>query len=1009
MLKLLSNLIEKSRSRRKKVLLFLGAGASIESGAPNTEQIVDRVLKDSLDDFSQVTSVNKYQKFYEILDRLSMEERHLLLAEVFEGLAPSEGYARLAELVHQEFFEVVITTNYDSMLESSWTERGLVPGRDYHIYVVNSNKESELGRFLRSPLHKIIKLHGDLGSGILLFTPEETFEFPEEVKRHMRDLTRETILFVGYSGRDRDVFKFLSNEGESVWWVNPTEPDFQKTEDRKIIQFLLNRHSDRNILFGDAARFDSFFRSLYELLTGNALPSAPAQDWDTLKSAVLQQANRYLDETRKGKYTPELYAERASLNQEIIQFFQSDRSALLLTGKSGVGKTNLVCNLAEKLLSEGNLVLLYNCGGALTIDIEDEIAKDLFLDPTTPLALSLSKVNEKALGHGKYIVIVFDAVNEFQFGDTRAPDLLRKIDGLIGRTQLSQVKFVVTCRSTTWDELELLGKTSLYWNRYYTGDEQRPLEIQRFTAEELERAYVLYQRRFDLLSNIEELSNVTREKCKDPLMLRMLSEVYMRQDVPKDAPTALVFQDYYQSKVRQPEDDLFLDNIVSAMWTQRTIFLSLHWLQSDETLGGNVKTGLDSPYYRMKDTGVLSEYQAGPLGDAWVKFTYDRLHEYVLARHLLRENSNSTSLPLQVEEWIKQSREYSPLWGAAQTLLLLMKDDRLFLHLSESSNYETRDLVVNVLTLLYEDAPSQTLRLLNQILKSTLEPAKRVALNVAYNIGQPGKQIFIHGATSTSETTRQITANYIYLLWRRDPDFGFDILTELEKLISFQSIPSLPMVAETMLRVVFEISLNYVHDGQVIGNLSMMVQRLATKLWLTHDASKGLGGGIAKTVRNLMFPVATKVMAAQVTTQMLLGGFIPIDQFLASTEERTRMRMVVTRVGKDIHPNEALDEIKKMVSSNLIYPNSVVAGVLASLLARDPDTTIPLLRNMFNSTNETIPRLSILLSCMVLTPTSQIKPTVFLEFLDELTRRFVAENRDFPTGGFWTSFRPNTV
>lgn len=532
MLKLLSNLLEKSRSRNRKVLLFLGAGASIESGAPNTEQIVDRVLKENLDDPSQVNAANKYEKFYEILDRLSMEERHLLLAEVFEGLAPSEGYARLAELVQRGFFEIVITTNFDHMLETSLTDQNLVPGRDYHVYVVSMNKDAEIGRFLRSPLRKIIKLHGDLGSGILLFTPEETFEFPEEVKRHLRDLTRETMLFVGYSGRDRDVMRFLSNDGESVWWVNPSELKFDRPEDRKVIQFLLNRHSDRNILCGDATRFDSFFRSLYELLTGNVLPTAPTQDWESLRSAVSQQVQRYLDEMRKEKYIPELYLERMHLNDEVSNFVRSNKNALMLVGESGVGKTNLVCRLSERLLSEGHLVLLYNCGGALTIDIEDEIAKDLFLDTSIPLNLSLAKLNEKASNQGKCIVILFDAVNEFQYGNTSAPDLLRKIDGLVGRMRLSQVKFVMTCRSTTWDEMELLGKTSLYWTRYYTIDEQKPIKVERFSSKELENAYPLYQRRFNLISEFGKLTSLTKEKCRDPLMLRMLSEVYVKQGIP---------------------------------------------------------------------------------------------------------------------------------------------------------------------------------------------------------------------------------------------------------------------------------------------------------------------------------------------------------------------------------------------------------------------------------------------------------------------------------------------
>ncbi len=273
MSRILINVLRRKKGK-KSVVLFLGAGASIESGGQTTERIVDKLIEDYRVDPS-VTGPDKYRVFYEILDRLGRGDRHAVLSEFFEDMIPSEGYIQLAMLLREGYFCTVFTTNFDHMLERALTRLGLAPGQDYSVFIVGMHKDMKLKHFLRSPSPsvKIVKLHGDLGMGVLYFTPEEVFAFPEDIRGLLQEVTEQTIVFVGYSGRDRDVAHILNPMGESAWWVNPSPPRFENPEDRPVLQFLLNRHSDRNIIAGEKARFDNFFRTLGSNLIGNIAPA----------------------------------------------------------------------------------------------------------------------------------------------------------------------------------------------------------------------------------------------------------------------------------------------------------------------------------------------------------------------------------------------------------------------------------------------------------------------------------------------------------------------------------------------------------------------------------------------------------------------------------------------------------------------------------------------------------------------------------------------------------------
>jgi hypothetical protein len=210
-------LAELLKTRKGKYILFLGAGASLTSGGKTAKELVKDVVKRFALD-----SHTPWDSFCSFLKGINEKERFDIFSKYFEDMNPSPGYEILANLIKEGYFRLILTTNFDFMLEAALTQTGLVPNKDYFVCVVGAEKEDILIKKMEdNSMIRIVKLHRDYKTGILPFTEEETFTFEDTMKDCLNRPTREGIVFVGYSVMDRDIVTCLPHEGGSVWWVNP--------------------------------------------------------------------------------------------------------------------------------------------------------------------------------------------------------------------------------------------------------------------------------------------------------------------------------------------------------------------------------------------------------------------------------------------------------------------------------------------------------------------------------------------------------------------------------------------------------------------------------------------------------------------------------------------------------------------------------------------------------------------------------------------------------------------
>lgn len=246
---LLCSLIKKrlEQSDPEKYVLFLGAGASLSSGPSLFSTIITASGCSNYDDFSR------------LCDGLSHQERFSLLSEHLAIRSPSRSAVLLADLIKQGWFSLILTTNFDSLLEHSFHAAGL-SSTDYQVLVNEpgaSNDSIAASLFYGSPRIKVLKLHGDILRRRFAITRKETAEFNEAIASCLtRIFAERDVIIIGSQFSDLDLLRTISNRGGSLWYVSPSQPTGH------LATLLEVRNSREHVISGSDGNFDTFVKSL---------------------------------------------------------------------------------------------------------------------------------------------------------------------------------------------------------------------------------------------------------------------------------------------------------------------------------------------------------------------------------------------------------------------------------------------------------------------------------------------------------------------------------------------------------------------------------------------------------------------------------------------------------------------------------------------------------------------------------------------------------------------------
>lgn len=201
--------------REEKVSLFIGAGFSLKAGAPSAGKLCDAILSEFDNDQQRNEwkgkSLADIANFY--VEEVCSGSRNSLIELLQKqfGFTPTnlEDHQALAKIPH---FRDIFTTNYDTLLESSYEEEERqVIRKDADCAYIDDKKH----------VH-IYKIHGDFVNQDFVIITSKDYEdyfkqnqtplLWEEVKHQF---TNKHILFIGYSLSDDniiDIIKRISND-----------------------------------------------------------------------------------------------------------------------------------------------------------------------------------------------------------------------------------------------------------------------------------------------------------------------------------------------------------------------------------------------------------------------------------------------------------------------------------------------------------------------------------------------------------------------------------------------------------------------------------------------------------------------------------------------------------------------------------------------------------------------------------------------------------------------------
>jgi hypothetical protein len=210
------------RERDQRPVLFLGARAG---GLFGNEYLYEMLKNFSLLNFDTLSNVDKFRECYYVLNRHFTEsERHNILVGALATLTYREEDKLLAELVKVGFFEAVISTNIDNLLEDACSSLGMRELDDYRVFIPGAAEIKEFEH--NKPRYRsLIKVFGDLESRNYSIAGEAlNLQTEYGLQEYLVSLLSREVLLVGYDPVwDHGIEAAVPANGGTVWYINETE------------------------------------------------------------------------------------------------------------------------------------------------------------------------------------------------------------------------------------------------------------------------------------------------------------------------------------------------------------------------------------------------------------------------------------------------------------------------------------------------------------------------------------------------------------------------------------------------------------------------------------------------------------------------------------------------------------------------------------------------------------------------------------------------------------------
>jgi len=737
-------------------------------------------------------------------------------------------------------------------------------------------------------------------------------------------------------------------------------------------------------IIGDVLRF---VRTVLEERIGQLI-EFDILSWESFRDAtkiITTQKTSLLQD----KFKPDLYLQREGVRNEFEKFIASNKTALVLIGNSGVGKSSFLTSIIKELSNDSNFSILAYDGANLdsSQSINQAIDNDLrglirrrghngvsYLDDL-PLRSKLD---------GKNVLILIDAVNEN--GIPR--DLLFNINRfIIDYSRYGWLKILITSRPQAWRMMKRGVKLSDPSYYYPLGELDPWLEILPFTWSEVPKVYENYRRKYEMDTQFEELTTEIKVNLRDPLFLLLVSQTWKGTRIPSRMSTFQVYEKYLdtliQEKVLQPADLDFLEDEIMPRfinWEKfqpaiprkelQSAFSSDHRplleLIENRDYAGDAPVNIS--FVHLADVGLLE--QRGNPRDYEIRFKFERFFDYFVGKQLHKIVKEKQDIGEAYRSLLQDTLRQPWLWGGVKNSLILELNEKKYGLVAELINTEDsylKDLLVVVLEEFGEGKKDIVSELLNSIFatrkasKSKLfrrrkrslaeQIAGKGVVETAYRLNL--LDIIQNGCFDIDPAVRSTSIQQLWRYWReKDREGGFRSIEEIiSKSIRFPniSLDGLESVISVSLLILFENS----RDEDVTNRLRKIWKPVFQKILIASPVGNSFVEALRKRIRNAIPIFAGNVFARLTRSGAEVKYWLNLqelrDFFYLSNAQKESAKRVLAYIDPSLGDLEDVyEDILQVAKSSNVLAWYLLVCIFVPQAAQKPQKMVSLMERLFS-------------------------------------------------------------
>lgn len=746
--------------------------------------------------------------------------------------------------------------------------------------------------------------------------------------------------------------------------------------------------------------------------SAEAEPATPFS-WSALKQAAAEMSRPFWASVQ-GKYDPQVYHQRRGVYGRFQTFLHSEKSILVLTGNSGAGKSCFLAALPAALANDEDVLFIMLNGVGLSVEHEltGTLAKTLayFLDEAAASSANLFANIDDLIGQsGRKVVVVFDAINEHAEGSK----LLYRIDQMASAQPYPWLKLVISSRSEAW--LVLKRPLTLSQSRYYQQDTAAPkawyqptnlgVRLSRFQQQDMATVYENYRQAYGLQNAYGDLQLSLRNALRDPLLLRLVAETYAQTPMPQHIHVIDIFPAFIRALVASQrlaeEDILFLEQeLVPLMLSADAYSNKISDAQTRDVLTSSGEplwkfivahqsTGWgqhsNDSFTRLVDAGILKHV------DETTAFRYERFYDYFGGKQLYAQLPVDRAARADAYEALaRAANDQTFLAGPlihALGMELVAENIPLIMQLAELESHQIRDKLGAALTEYGLENREKTRALLGQLWQ-TRQSLKGAFLRASEGLWDTFFHDSVSAACSASDyivittaarlqfedlleamladwspAVRAVAIRQSFILWRRDKELGFALLSNLaERLLHGWRWPR-PHILEALIGLSLMFLFDAYTESEWANRLRSLWRKLLERLLFIKPGKLGRRPYSPKTLLRTAVLKTVIGFAAKTTRETPDDSVLDLPElrlFFNKDADRDQRRETARRLCKFMNVRETAVTDLHQLSLNLINERDLLIAILAQTAWRrhvlvHPAEAIALVTNLFDKAIEVEP------------------------------------------------------